>query len=109
MVDDEADVLDAAVELFKSLGYAVLSASSGPAAVALLKKHPDLDVLFTDVLLPGLDGLSLGREARMLIPGLKIILVSGFPASSLATAGPTEFDFLLKPYSRLQVARLLRT
>ena len=108
VAEDDADVLEAAVELFKGMGYVVLAASDGLEAVELAKSHPDLDVLFTDLLMPGLDGVSVARQATRLIPDLKVVLVSGFPASSLATAGASDFDFLLKPYSRSQIARLLR-
>ena len=108
VVDDEPDVLDAAVELFKAMGYDVLSATNGLEAVELAKSHPDLDVLFTDVLMPGLDGVSVALEVRRTNPELKVVLVSGFPASALAAAGASDCDFLLKPYARTQVAKLLR-
>jgi CheY-like chemotaxis protein len=109
VVDDEADVLEVAVELFKAMGYEVFPARSGKEAVDLMNKHSDIDVLLTDVVMPEMDGLTVGREARRLFPQLKIILVSGFPASALASAGPREFDFLLKPYSKSQLAKLLRS
>jgi CheY-like chemotaxis protein len=108
VVDDEPDVLGAAIELFKAMGYDVISATNGLEAVELAKSHPALDVLFTDVLMPGLDGVSVALEVRKLNPELKVVLVSGFPASALTTAGATDFDLLLKPYSRSQVAKLLR-
>lgn len=108
VVDDEVDVLDAAVALFEAMGYDVIPAADGSEAVHLAKRHPDLDVLFTDLVMPGLDGLSVAREAKKINPDLKVVLVSGFPAAALQSVGESEFDFLLKPYTRNQIARLLR-
>ena len=109
VVDDDSDVLDAAVALFRTMGFEVLPATNGQEAIELAKRHRDLDVLFSDVLMPGVDGVSAAREAKKLVPELKVILVSGFPAAALANAADMDFDFLLKPYSRSQVARLLRS
>ena len=110
VVDDQADVLEAAIELFKVMGYDVLSATNGPDALEILKRVPDIEVLFSDIVMPGMDGVSLGQEARKLQPGLNVILVSGYSASHLAKPGVdmTQFHFLRKPFRMAEVARLLR-
>ena len=71
---------------------------------------PDIEVLFSDIVMPGMDGVSLGQEARKLQPGLNVILVSGYSASHLAKPGVdmTQFHFLRKPFRMAEVARLLR-
>ncbi|HZV67527.1 MAG TPA: PAS domain S-box protein, partial [Telluria sp.] len=79
VVDDEPDVLDVAIELFKNMGYDVLSANNGKDAIDILKRNPDIDVLFSDVVMPGLNGIELGQAARALMPTMKIVLASGYP------------------------------
>jgi CheY-like chemotaxis protein len=110
VVDDQPDVLESAIELFKVMGYDVLSASNGPDALAILKRVPDVEVLFSDIVMPGMDGVTLGREARKLVPSINVILVSGYSASHLTKPGEdvSEFRFLKKPFRMAEVARMLR-
>jgi PAS domain S-box-containing protein len=110
VVDDQEDVLNMAAELFSSLGYEVLAANNGIDALDILKRTPDIDVLFSDVVMPGMSGIELAQEARMLAPQMKIILVSGYPTPAL-TDGNTnmdEFAFITKPYTMSQILRQLR-
>ncbi|MES2320060.1 MAG: PAS domain S-box protein [Pseudomonadota bacterium] len=110
VVDDQQDVLAMAVELFQTLGYEVLSANSGAEALAILHRTPDINVLFSDVVMPGMSGIGLAHEARRLVPDLKIILASGYAAPALKAGheGATEFQLISKPYSVAQILRQLR-
>jgi CheY-like chemotaxis protein/nitrogen-specific signal transduction histidine kinase len=110
VVDDQPDVLEITVELLTSLGYEVLSASGGKDAIAVLNQVSNIDVLFTDVRMPGMDGITLAKEARKLRPTIKVILVSGFAPSLLDEddVSVREFAFLTKPYQLSDVAKLLR-
>jgi len=110
VVDDQPDVLMTTVELFKLMGYEVLSASNGIDALAILKSTPDIQVLFSDVVMPGMNGFKLGKEARRLIPGINVILASGFQGDAMAASGVdfADFHFLVKPYRMADVARMLR-
>jgi PAS domain S-box-containing protein len=110
IVDDQPDVLDMTVELFRSMGYEVLSANNGEDALEVLKRTPDIDVLFTDVRMPGVSGIELGAEARRMIPGIQVILASGFASDTLAAdhAGLERFDFLNKPYRLAELIKVLR-
>lgn len=110
VVDDQADVLDMAVELFQTLGYDVLSANNGSEALAILRRTPGIAVLFSDVVMPGMSGIELGHEARRLSPALKIILASGYAAPALKAAhgGVADFPLIAKPYSIAQILRQLR-
>lgn len=110
VVDDQPDVLTTTVELFKLMGYEVLSASNGLDALAILQSTPDIQVLFSDVVMPGMNGFKLGKEARQLIPGINVILASGFQGEAMAASGAdtSDFHFLVKPYRMADVARLLR-
>lgn len=110
LVDDQPDVLEMLVELFRNMGYDVLSANSGMDAMEVLKRTPDIDVLFSDVLMPGMDGITLAREARKLAPDIKILLASGYPASALSdkNVGLHEFHLINKPYRMAEIIRILR-
>lgn len=110
LVDDQADVLDIGSQLFASLGYDVLSANSGSEALDILRRNPDLRILFTDVVMPGMSGIELAKTARQLRPGLKIILASGYLASALNDHKDDigQFDFIGKPYRLSDIIKRLR-
>jgi PAS domain S-box-containing protein len=110
VVDDQPEVLESAVALFEVMGYDVLSASSGEQALAILERTPEIEVLFTDIVMPGMDGLALGRAARKVVPGINAILVTGYPDASLdlAAADRCEFHLVRKPFRMAEIARVLR-
>ncbi|WP_035373455.1 hybrid sensor histidine kinase/response regulator [Pseudoduganella violaceinigra] len=103
IVDDDPLVMESARELFQSMGYATVHANDAASALRALQRDGDVDVLFSDVMMPnGMTGLELAREVRQRYPGIKIILASGLPQ-------PVEgFSFVGKPYSLADVARQLR-
>ena len=110
VVDDQADVLDMAVALFGSLGYEVLSATNGEDALAIMRQVPDIGVLLSDVVMPGMSGVELARQARTVAPATKIILASGYAAETLDEEGRlAQVEYISKPYSVAQLLKLLRT
>ena len=112
VVEDEPEVLEIAVELFHALGYSVLTATDGAAALDVLKRPDSIDVLFTDVVMPaGINGLDLAREACRLRPDLQVILASGYPipATSPQLAGLANTAFITKPYRWSELAERLKT
>jgi PAS domain S-box-containing protein len=113
VVEDDPEVLDVAVEMLRGFGYEVLTAPDGPSALAVLRRDAEIDVLFTDIVMPrGMNGVELAREARRLRPNVRVLLTSGYPASVLAadhgTSDDGEFAFLSKPYHRAELADKLR-
>jgi CheY-like chemotaxis protein len=81
IVEDELMVLWLAREEFADAGYRVLEASDGEAALEILEADPTVDLLFTDIRMPGsIDGWSLARAARQLRPDLPVIYATGFSA-----------------------------
>jgi CheY-like chemotaxis protein len=81
VVDDDCEVRELAAAVLELDGYRVLEAASGDEAHRLLMSHPDLrvDVLFTDVVMPGmLDGVDLANAARELRPTLQVLFATGF-------------------------------
>ena len=86
-------------------------ARHGREALEILGDHPEIDLLFSDLIMPGgMDGLSLAREARRRHPALKILLTTGYAEASLERTGieRPEFDILNKPYRRAELIRRVR-
>ena len=111
VVDDEVDFLVATVEMFKVMGYDTVAARTGEEALAVMRGHLDLSVLITEVDMEPMDGVTLARKARTFIPGIKVVLVSAFPTSTmdLCHGSPDEdFHLLLKPLQLSEVAIVLR-
>lgn len=109
VVDDQADVLDITAQLFKLLGYEVISANSGADALDALKRHNDIDVLFSDLMMPDMTGLELARNARQAHPDTEVILTTGHPPSLMHKKHPglEQFPLLAKPYTLADIARFL--
>jgi PAS domain S-box-containing protein len=112
VVEDDPAVLEVTVESLRRIGYEVLTAPDGPSALAVLRRDPDIDILFSDVVMPrGMNGVELARNALRLRPTLRVLLASGYPMSALSDAqgnGIGEFPFLSKPYRGAQLAEALR-
>jgi PAS domain S-box-containing protein len=112
IVEDEPDLMDVAASLFTSMGYDVLTASSGRAAIDMLEQS-DFDILFTDVVMPnGMDGIELANYTRNHYPDMKIMLASGYPLPALKQRHGrdlNEFAFVNKPYRLSDLARTLRS
>jgi len=101
VVDDNPGVLEEAVEQLERLGYGVVSAASGSEALALLERGETVDLLFTDVVMPGeIAGRVLAEKAVQLRPGLKVLFASGYFEGALVSKGALETDveFIAKPY-----------
>jgi DNA-binding NtrC family response regulator len=110
VVDDEPDVLEATAQIMELMGYEVLTARNGQQALEILAREPRIDLLLTDVVMPGIDGYTLAKEARKLAPELVVIVVSGFPKEHLRQHQREldVFSFLMKPFRIAEIARLLR-
>jgi CheY-like chemotaxis protein len=108
VVEDDAQVLALTVDMLTGLGYAVTHASNAVDALEVLKSDVRIDLLFSDVVMPGgVSGVSLAREAREVRPELKVLLTSGFVGDGAALAA-REFPLLDKPYEAADLARRLR-
>jgi two-component system NtrC family sensor kinase len=108
VVEDEPAVLALTVESLRDLGYATMTATSAQAALDLLRGGWRVDLLFSDVVMPGgMNGLQLSVEARRLRPDLKVLLTSGYTAG-IETTSAEEIPLLTKPYDRSQLASQLR-
>ncbi|MFF8798959.1 MULTISPECIES: histidine kinase famiy protein [unclassified Methylobacterium] len=111
IVDDHPDVAELARAILRDYGYVTLMARHGREALEILSDHPEIDLLFSDLIMPGgMDGLSLAREARRRHPDLKVLLTTGYAEASLERTGleRPEFDILNKPYRRAELIRRVR-
>jgi PAS domain S-box-containing protein len=109
--DDEMVRVYAEAQLVK-LGYAVVSAGNGPEALEVIRGRDDIDLLFTDVVMPGgMDGRALAEAARALRPALKVLYTSGYTENAIMHHGRLEPDVHLlgKPYRRGELALKVRT
>lgn len=98
LVEDDPDVQLVAIETLRYLGYAVLTADEGMAALDVLRRDPEIAILFTDVVMPkGMSGVDLMHEARKLRPEIGVLLASGYARGQLPTI-PEGADFIAKPY-----------
>jgi len=108
VVEDEPIVLEMAVESLRQLGYEVLTAESGTQALEILKTDKPIDILFSDVVMPGeLNGAQLAAAAARVRPDMKVLLTSGYTASVLKEEhGLDSMPLVLeKPYRPGDLAR----
>ena len=108
LVEDDSRVRRMAKRILLALGYTVLEAEDGQVALALLKATPDIDLLFTDIVLPReLNGFELAAAARQLCPGLQILYTSGYAEDPLLR-GRDSMDpirLVRKPFQKEDLAR----
>jgi len=111
LVEDHPGVRDVAVKQLEEFGCEVIEAHDGHAALALLKQGQDVDLLFTDIVMPGgMTGVELARQATELRPDLKVLFTSGFAESALQgdQSRIGGRNFLSKPYRKQDLARRIR-
>jgi CheY-like chemotaxis protein len=108
VVEDNLEVGQFATQLLQDLGYETVWAANGTEALDLLENdHTRFDVVFSDVVMPWMSGIELGRELRQRYPSLPVVLTSGY-SHVLAEEGRHGFDLLHKPYAVEDVSRALR-
>jgi PAS domain S-box-containing protein len=111
IVDDREDVAELARTILRDFGYTTLVASNGREALEILDGGEGIDLLFTDLIMPGgMNGVLLAREAQRRQPQLKVLLTTGYAEASLerTDVGGSEFDLLNKPYRRTDLIRRVR-
>jgi CheY-like chemotaxis protein len=108
VVEDDADVLSLTVDMLKGLGYEVFTAGNAKAALQQLRSRKPIDLLFSDVVMPGgMSGVQLARLASEIRPDLGILLTSGYVGEQSPIA-ENEFPLIDKPYERATLAAKLR-
>ena len=111
VVEDDPFVRAYAVSSLSNLGYSVIAASDGREALSKLAEDVDIDILFTDVVMPnGVSGWELAHQAMQLRPGMKVLLTSGYALETLEAHGRLQpgIAVLNKPYRRAQLGKRVR-
>ena len=95
VVDDDSTVRDVTASILEDdLGYNVVRAGSGGAALDLLDRHPNVDLILLDVAMPGMSGLEVARQAQLKYPAIPIVFVTGYVDKS--TLGDVSDDRIVK-------------
>ena len=111
VVEDDAGVRGAVVDILADLGYAVLKAESADRGLAVIASGARVDLLFTDVVMPGpLNTREFARRAQELRPGLKVLYTSGYTQNAIVHNGRLDDDahLLSKPYRKDDLGRKIR-
>jgi two-component system, cell cycle sensor histidine kinase and response regulator CckA len=111
LVEDDVSVRDLALMVLKRLGYKVLHAINGGEAFLTLENYQGrVDLLMTDVVMPGINGRELAQKLLKLQPGMKVLFTSGYTENVIVHHGVVEenLNFIGKPYSLQELAKKIR-
>ena len=110
-VEDDTSILDMSASFLAALGYQVLTAGTPAAALAIARARTGtIDLLITDIIMPGMNGRDLSKRLQEMLPGLKCLYMSGYTADILANRGNIvdDVEFLQKPFSIQHFAEKVR-
>jgi CheY-like chemotaxis protein len=108
VVDDVSDVLVSVTAFLVSAGFTVTTAADGDTALRQIAGDPLIGVLITDFIMPGLSGVDLINQAFQLRPGLKALLITGFPSADGLAELPSSVVVLAKPFRRAALVERIR-
>ncbi|MDR7331228.1 PAS domain-containing protein [Roseateles asaccharophilus] len=110
VVEDEQAVRLMSVEALEELGYRVLETDGAEGALKLIDAHPDIDLMFTDVVMPGMNGRKLADEARRRRPDLKVLFTTGYTRNAVVHNGVLDpgVHLIGKPFTLDELAARLR-
>ena len=111
VVEDERDLRVYTTEALRELGYRVLEAADGHAALGLVDRHPEIDLLFTDVVLTGgMNGRNLADEAARRRPGLPVLFTTGYTSNAIVHHGRLDpgMPLIGKPFTYAELAAKVR-
>jgi two-component system NtrC family sensor kinase len=109
VVEDDAEVARVTMEVLREIGYQAVWARDGYAALALIRQDPTIELVLSDVVMPGgMNGPELARTLRDLRPGLPVVLATGYTQWGARVVNE-DFTFIAKPYRREALVATLRT
>ncbi|MBC8037278.1 MAG: response regulator [Rhizobiales bacterium] len=112
VVEDQEAVRAVACGFLEDFGYDIVEAEDGLQALARLQENPDVDLMFSDVVMPGgLNGFDLAQAARGIRPDLKIVHTSGYPKGAMVHQEEPRFRegfIIMKPYRREDLQKIIR-
>ena len=103
LVDDEELVRTGTAEMLGDLGYEVIEASSGAEALRILRSGVEPDLLVTDFLMPGMNGVALIEHSRAIATRMNVLLITGY--STIAEGPGANYPRLAKPYRQAELSR----
>ena len=110
IVDDEPAVRQFSVDAFEELGYGVLAAENAANALSLLTANPEIVLLFTDIVMPDVNGRKLADQARRVRPDVKVLFTTGYTRNAVVHNGVVDKDVQLigKPFTIDELALKVR-
>jgi signal transduction histidine kinase len=110
VVEDNDEVRSYSTSILSELGYRVLQATDGSEALSVIGEDRRIDLMFTDVVLPGTSGKAIAERARAVRPDLRVLFATGYARDAIVRHGRVEpgVDLLLKPFTYQQVATRIR-
>jgi PAS domain S-box-containing protein len=110
VVEDDQSVLELSAQMLRELGYGVIEARGGKEALAAITIHPEIQLLFTDVVMPDMNGRRLAEEAQKRRPHLKVLFTTGYTRNAIVHNGVLDpkVELLPKPASLEQLAAKVR-
>ena len=110
VVEDEARIREITTEALRELGYTVFHAGSAAQALSVLKNNPEIDLLFTDIVMPDMNGRRLAEAASKLRPDIKVLYTTGYARNAIVHNGVLDpgVDFLAKPFTVDQLGEKIR-
>lgn len=110
VVEDDADVRTYLADVLRGLRYRVIAAPNPEAALSVIQNDARIDLLLTDIVMPGMNGRELARQARQVQPGLRVLYMTGYSRNAVVHQGRLDegVDLLQKPVSQAQLAHRVR-
>lgn len=110
VVEDDDQVLDLTVQMLRDLGYGVIETRNGAEALNALQSHPEIVLLFTDIVMPDMNGRELAEHATRMRPDLKVLFTTGYTRNAIVHNGVLDpgVSLLPKPASMEQLAAKIR-
>jgi signal transduction histidine kinase/CheY-like chemotaxis protein len=111
VVEDDLAVQATVVDMLQALGYRVLKANDGQSALTILQSGIPIDMLFTDVVMPGpVRSIEVARQAKEMLPGIEVLFTSGYTQNAIVHGGRLDegVELISKPYRRDELARKIR-
>ena len=106
LIDDEESVRAIVLKILRRANYNVLEAANGEAALKIAETHTGkIDLVITDMFMPGLRGPEVAEKLAMTRPGLRVLFMSGYADQDLRTGVPAGANFLNKPFSGADLAK----
>jgi two-component system OmpR family response regulator len=107
VIDDEKDLAEIAGALLDAYGIWNIVAHSSEQALAVLASGQQVDAIFSDILMPGMNGVQLATKVREAYPAVRIVLTSGYAPPGMFAGRGSQYQYIQKPYDMQTVIRML--